>query len=114
MNVRRSMSPLPSLAKCTQVLTGLRPELGRPRLEPFRMLEQGQDLLVPELPTLGLPAPAECRPTLRQARSLPPDERLAASGRRALPGWYPTPRGKRTCGFWRDRGLWSDVGHGKS
>jgi hypothetical protein len=46
------------------VLTSLRPQLRRPPLEPFRVLEQGQDLRVPELLALGLPAAAERGPAL--------------------------------------------------
>jgi len=49
------------------MLASLGPERSRPRLEPFRELEQGQDLLVPELLALGLPLPAPLTPAGRRA-----------------------------------------------
>ncbi len=65
------------------MLAGLGPERGRARFEPFRMLEQGQDLLVPELQAFGLPAAAERSPALCRACPLPSDERQATGRRRA-------------------------------
>ncbi len=70
-----------------QLLSGPDPELGRPLLKPFRVLEQGPDLLVSELLALGLPLAAEHGPTLSRACRLTAPQERPTPGGRALAGW---------------------------
>jgi hypothetical protein len=63
---------------------GLGPGRGRRRVEALRVLEQSQDLLVPELLALGRSLPAPIPPAGRRATRQLALERVQAD--RALPG----------------------------